>query len=54
MPSLHVEVSRILKIGQRISGEGFDDMNEDDIYEMMKVQTSPQLTAESPSVSNLA
>ncbi|XP_054734505.1 tigger transposable element-derived protein 1-like [Anastrepha obliqua] len=35
VPPLHVEVSRILTIGQRFSGEGFDDMNEDDIYEIM-------------------
>lgn len=60
VPPLHVEVSRILTIGQRFSGEGFDDMNEDDIYEIMNEDTDLtetdliQLTTESPSVSNLA
>ena len=60
VPPLHVEVSRILTIGQRFSGEGFDDMNEDDIYEIMNEGTDLtetdliQLTTESPSVSNLA
>ena len=52
-------MSRILTIGQRFSGEGFDDMNEDDIYEIMNESTDLtetdliQLTTESPSVSNL-
>ena len=34
VPPLHVEVSRILTISQRFSGVGFDDMNEDDIYDI--------------------
>ena len=59
MPPLHVKVSRILTIGQRFSGEGFDDMKQDDIYEIMNESTDLtetdliQLTTESPSVSNL-
>ena len=42
VPPLHVDESRILMLGQRFSREGFDDMNEADIYEI--IQTSPKQT----------
>ena len=53
-----MEVSRILTIGQRFSGEGFDDMSEYGIYEIMNEDTNLteteliQLTTESSQISH--